>query len=87
MYNLEEEDTLYVHFSEEGDHGFRKAEIPEFFRTDQMQSFINLVQGKGDGCDADMEDGYMNQLTLDSIIESFTEQRWTPIKQEVFHHI
>ncbi|GIO65670.1 Gfo/Idh/MocA family oxidoreductase [Paenibacillus sp. FSL M7-1455] len=87
VYNLEEEDTLYVHFSEEGDRGFRKAEIPESFRTDQMQSFINLVQGKGDGCDADMEDGYMNQLTLDSIIESFTEQRWIHIKQEVFHHV
>ncbi len=82
VYNLEEEDTLYVNLSEEGDQGFRRVEIPDSYRADQMQSFINLIQGKGDGCDADMEDGYMNQHTLDSIITSFTEQRWITIKRE-----
>lgn len=87
VYNLEKDDALYVQFSDEGDREFREADIPEAFRTDQMQSFIRLVQGKGDGCDADMEDGFINQHTLDSIIESFTEQRWIHIKQEVFHHV
>ncbi|MNI93044.1 hypothetical protein D3C73_1509330 [compost metagenome] len=79
LYNLDEEDTLYVKFSEDGDEVFRKVDIPEVFRVDQMQSFINLVNGQGDGYDASMEDGYINQQAIDSIIASLTEQRWISI--------
>ncbi|SDE98731.1 Predicted dehydrogenase [Fontibacillus panacisegetis] len=79
LYNLEEEDTLYVKFSEDGDEVFRKVDIPEVFHVDQMQSFVNLVNGQGDGCDASMEDGYINQQAIDSIIASITERRWISI--------
>ncbi|WNS46969.1 Gfo/Idh/MocA family oxidoreductase [Paenibacillus sp. MMS20-IR301] len=79
LYNLEEEDVLYVKLAEAGDETFRKAEIPEQFHVAQMTSFINLVTGKGDGYDATMEDGYINQQALDSIITSMTEQRWVTI--------
>ncbi|WP_256721442.1 Gfo/Idh/MocA family protein [Paenibacillus odorifer] len=79
LYNLEEEDVLYVKSSEDGGEVFIKVDIPEEFHVDQMTSFINLVNGQGDGCDANMEDGYINQHAIDSIIVSLTEQRWISI--------
>lgn len=82
IYDLEEEDALYVRFDEDGDKDFRKVDIPDSYQAGQMQSFINLVQGKGDGFDATLEDGYMNQRTIDSIIASFTEEKWITIQQE-----
>ncbi|WP_241781631.1 Gfo/Idh/MocA family oxidoreductase [Paenibacillus sp. DMB5] len=76
LYNLEEEDVLYVKLAEDGDEVFRKVEIPAEFQVDQMTAFINLVNGHGDGYDATMEDGYVNQHAIDSILVSLKEQRW-----------
>jgi predicted dehydrogenase len=81
VYNLEAEDTLQVKLAEENDQEFRSVEIPETFKTGQMQAFFNLVNGHGDGHDATMADGYVNQLAVDAIIQSFTEQRWVTINQ------
>ncbi|WP_259391509.1 Gfo/Idh/MocA family protein [Paenibacillus sp. 1011MAR3C5] len=75
VYHLEESDSLQVNFADE-EGGFRNVAVPESCAAEQMQSFFNLLQSKGDGLDATIEDGYINQLTLDAIIESFTEERW-----------
>ncbi|WP_342576344.1 Gfo/Idh/MocA family oxidoreductase [Paenibacillus sp. FSL M8-0142] len=83
VYNLEEADSLYVNLADEGDTGFRKVNIPREYQADQMQAFFNVVNGKGDGLDATMTDGYINQRTIDAIIQSFTEERWIPITKEV----
>lgn len=80
VYNLEEEDTIHVKL--DGDQQFRKVDIPATFAANQMQSFFDLLRGKGDGFDATIEDGYINQVTLDSIVQSFTEERWIAIKEE-----
>lgn len=80
VYNLEEEDTIHVKL--DGDQQFRRVDIPASFAANQMQSFFHLLHGKGDGFDATIEDGYINQLTLDSIVQSFTEERWIAIKEE-----
>lgn len=85
IYNLEEEDSLYVNLGKENDKGFRKVDIPDSFKVDQMQAFFDLLNEKGDGLDATIHDGYINQKTIDSIIESFTEERWVSMKQEVSH--
>ncbi|MFB9324666.1 Gfo/Idh/MocA family protein [Paenibacillus aurantiacus] len=82
IYNLEEEDTLQVKFAEEKDRQFRRVDIPDTFKSGQMQAFFDLVQGRGDGNDATIEDGYMNQLAVDAIVQSFTEQRWIAIPKE-----
>lgn len=82
IYNLEAEDSLLVRLEDEGDPGFHKVEIPEAYQASQMQSFIDLVRGEGDGLDATMEDGYLNQRTIDSIIASATEEKWITIQQE-----
>lgn len=85
VYNLEDEDSLQVYLGDEEDKGFRKVEIPDSFKVDQMQSFFDLLNGKGDGFDATIDDGYINQKTIDSIIQSFTEERWVSITKEDSH--
>ncbi|MEK3882934.1 Gfo/Idh/MocA family oxidoreductase [Paenibacillus sp. PL2-23] len=75
IYSLEETDTLQVNLAEE-EGGFRAVDIPEACKAEQMQSFFNLLLGRGDGLDASIEDGYINQRTLDAIIESVEQGRW-----------
>lgn len=75
VYGLEAEDTLEGNFDDE-EGGFRTLEIPETYRSEQMQSFFDLVRGKDDGLNATIEDGYVNQRTIDAILESFAEGRW-----------
>lgn len=55
---------------------YHQLPVPERFGANQMQSFFDIVQGKGDGLAATLEDGYKNQLLLDSIIESFEKEKW-----------
>ncbi|MGG6310686.1 Gfo/Idh/MocA family protein [Paenibacillus macerans] len=86
VYRLEAENELYVRLEDEGDREFRKLEIPDSYQAGQMQAFIDLVRGKGDGLNATMEDGYSNQRTIDSIIASFTEEKWITIQQEDAWH-
>jgi predicted dehydrogenase len=77
VYNLEEHDSLEACFAEDGDsRQFKTIEIPQQFQADQLQSFIHVLTGKGDGLDATVEDGYVNQKTLDAIVESFEQERW-----------
>lgn len=76
IYNLEEEDVLQVRFAGQGDTAFHQAEIPDSCHTGQMQAFFRLLRGKGDGLDATIDDGYINQVSLDAILQSCTEQRW-----------
>lgn len=81
VYHLDEEDILEVNIpSENGtSHGFHKVTMPENFIADQMQSFFDIIQGKGDGLSATVDDGYINQKVIDGIIESFTEDRWVSL--------
>lgn len=79
VYNLELDDTLMIKLAEEKDTEFRLVEIPDSCRTEQMQAFFNLVNGHGDGHDATITDGYVNQLAVDGIVRSFTEQKWVTI--------
>jgi predicted dehydrogenase len=75
VYHLEAEDALEGNFDDE-EGGFRTLDIAETYKAEQMQSFFDLVRGKDDGLNATIEDGYVNQRTIDAIIESFAEGRW-----------
>ena len=52
------------------------SEIPQEMRVDQMQSFADVLQGKGDGLNATIDDGVVNEKLLDGIILSSEEKRW-----------
>ena len=58
---------------------FTKVPVPSYNDADQMQSFANLLLDKGDGLAATIRDGYMNQLVVDAVIESFEGQKWVTL--------
>ena len=57
-------------------HIFVKLPIPEQYRSDQMQSFADLVHGKADGKAATIKDGQTNQHVVDAILESAEKRTW-----------
>jgi predicted dehydrogenase len=58
-------------------HTFTKIpQIPHQFQADQMQSYADILNDKGDGLSATIEDGLVNQKTCDAVIESFEQQKW-----------
>jgi predicted dehydrogenase len=59
---------------------FVSKKIPEKFKSDQMQSFADIINGKSDGLPANILDGYKVQLMLDAVEESFIESKWVNIK-------
>jgi predicted dehydrogenase len=58
---------------------YHETNIPKQFSADQMQSFFDIINGKADGLSATIEDGCVNQLMLDSIVESFENGKWVSI--------
>jgi predicted dehydrogenase len=81
VYELEEEDTLQVCIGPVYGRSlsYQKIAVPAEFQADQMQSFYDVVSGKDNGMSATIEDGYINQVTIDAIIESFEHKKWVSI--------
>ena len=77
-YNLEKEDTLEMCYSDVMARGcqFVEVTIPDEFQMNQMQQFINIINGKGDGLAGSLEDGYKNQVILDTMLQSDRERKW-----------
>lgn len=61
-------------------HVFTPMTIPEKFRSDQMQSFADIIHGCGDGLAAVIEDARRNQHVLDALLRSHDEKRWVEIQ-------
>jgi predicted dehydrogenase len=86
VYTLDEKgdgvDTIELCLGEpyEQAKDYHQLPVPNHFKANQMQSFFDIIQGKGDGLAATLEDGYINQELLDSIIESFKEEKWVYLK-------
>ncbi|MDD3244134.1 MAG: Gfo/Idh/MocA family oxidoreductase [Eubacteriales bacterium] len=64
-------------------HQFNYVPIPDQFKTDQMQSFFDIINGKGDGMPATAADGYINMLTMDACEESAAEKKWVKIPTSI----
>ena len=60
-------------------HTFVKLPIPEHCRSDQMQSFADIINGSADGKAATIADGRSNQRVLDAILRSAQEGRWLAV--------
>lgn len=80
-YNLEKEDTLEMCYSDVMARGchFVEVTIPDEFKMSQMQQFINIMNGKGDGLAGNLKDGYINQVILDTMLQSDKERKWIKI--------
>ena len=74
VYELENEDTLDIcEGADEGSHTFRRMEIPQKYRVDQMQCFLDRLKGEEYGLAATVADGYEDMLEVDEIIRSSDE--------------
>lgn len=58
---------------------FTKVPIPENCRSDQMQAFADILNGKGDGKAATIEDGRVNQHAVDAVLLSAESSKWIEI--------
>ena len=55
---------------------YTKLPVPDKYKSDQMQSFADIVNDKGDGLAADIFDGRKNQHVLDAVLASAAEGVW-----------
>lgn len=81
VYKLDEhpeEDELEVCLGPVADetHTFTRLPIPAVYAADQMQAFADLLQGRGDGLSASVEDGRINQHALDAVARSCRTGVW-----------
>jgi predicted dehydrogenase len=88
VYKLDEqgrnEDTLEICLGDvyADNRQFTRVNVPKRFKSNQMQSFFDIINGKSDNMPATIQDGRVNQLILDSIIKSFENEKWVNIKEE-----
>lgn len=61
---------------------YHSLSIPQQFKSDQLQSFFDIVNGKGDGKAATIDDGCTCQYILDSILASVKQERWISTKEQ-----
>ena len=74
IYELENNDFLEIcEGADEGSHTFRRMEIPAKYFVDQMQCFIDRINGDESGLCATVADGYHDMIEVDAIIRSSDE--------------
>lgn len=84
VYNLEFDDSLQVCLGDVYGNArdFHNIPVPQHFAADQMQSFFNIVNGRGDGLAASIEDGAASQRVVDAVIASFEQGKWINISNQ-----
>ena len=72
VYNLEDEDTLqmYQQGCKRKSEAFQEVSVPEKYKADQMQSFMDLILNKSDGLTASVYDGVYISRLMEKILES-----------------
>jgi len=82
IYELDGEERLYAGDGPVGNKAdYRLVDIPDSCQVDQMESFYELLAGQGDGLSATIQDGCVNQLTIDALLQSSEERRWVELPQ------
>lgn len=62
-------------------HIWSKVPIPSWYTADQMQAFADIINGKGDGLAANIQDGLVNQRIVDHLIISAESGRRVELKK------
>jgi predicted dehydrogenase len=81
VYSLEDADSLDICLGAVSGNAkdYHRIALPENCRSDQMQSFFDILNGRGDGLSATLADGLINQVLLDSILDSAESGRWISV--------
>jgi hypothetical protein len=61
-------------------HTFTTVPVPARFAADQMQCFADLLNGRGDGLTAVIDDGLANQKVVDAVLRSLEQEKWVTIQ-------
>ena len=86
IYTLDEngqgQDSLRVCLEPLGrdNQQFETVRIPGRYRADQMQSFADLLLGRGDGLTADVGDGLRNMRDVDAVLRSAASGSWQRVE-------
>lgn len=78
-----EEDTLDLCLGEtmRNHNDMARQVVPDRYKADQMQSFADVLNGRGDGLSATIADGLINQNLLDTILASAKTNEWKNIER------
>ena len=81
VYKLDEEpgvDSVEVCIGDAMRESFTFAKLPTpgKHKSDQMQSFADILNGNGDGLAATIKDGHKNQVMVDAVLKSADECKW-----------
>lgn len=60
-------------------YDYKKLDIPQKYYAEQMQAFIDVINGCGDGLTADMEDGLRAQELIEKVYESSETKSWVDV--------
>ncbi|WP_322176505.1 Gfo/Idh/MocA family protein [Acutalibacter caecimuris] len=60
-------------------HAYTKLHIPEYYYSDQMQSFADIINGVEAGQAARIQDGKANQYVVDAILASAESGKWVEL--------
>ena len=58
---------------------FTKLPTPGKHKSNQMQAFADILNKKGDGLAATIEDGHKNQLVVDAVLKSAEKRIWVNV--------
>jgi len=83
VYSLDREDAIEVCIGEPytKSYTYCPLDIPVEFKSDQMQSFLNIVNGRGDGLAATLADGFRAQQLITGVMKSFDTMKWVSVKK------
>ena len=59
---------------------YKQIRVPKQYDSDQMQSFFDLINGRGSELTPTIADGVINQRVLDAAAESFENEKWVHLK-------
>ena len=62
-------------------YDYKKLDIPQKYYAEQMQAFIDVINGCGDGLTADMEDGLRAQELIEKVYESSETKSWVDVRR------
>ena len=63
------------------DLGDRVVKVPEDYYYNQMQAFVNLIEGAPDKYTPTLEDGLITQKVIDAVWSSYENRRWEDVKE------
>lgn len=83
LYKLDETpgvDELEIcSISHENEKIYRSIYIPDEYKKLQLQDFADIIRKKSDGLAATIEDGLMNQIVIDTILQAQEKKVWIEI--------